>query len=63
MLALGSAMAWAAPADPGLPDLGPPAPPAEARGKSYAIPAAEIAVKRVFADAAENIVYLEVTKA
>ena len=35
-------MAWAAPADPGLPDLGPPAPPAEARGKSYAIPAAEI---------------------
>ena len=36
-------MACAALADPGLPDLGSSASPAEARRKSYAIPAAEIA--------------------
>ncbi|HXM83197.1 MAG TPA: DUF3943 domain-containing protein [Burkholderiales bacterium] len=40
--ALGSTIACAALADPGLPDLGSSAPPAEARKKSYAIPAAEI---------------------
>ncbi len=40
--ALGSTMACAALADPGLPDLGSSAQPAEARRKSYAIPAAEI---------------------
>jgi len=41
-LALGSAIACTALADPELPDLGSPALRAEARPKSYAIPAAEI---------------------
>ena len=41
-MALGSAIACAALADPALPDLGSPTLRAEARAKSYAIPAAEI---------------------